>query len=73
MIYVHAKIPILYILEGLGMKNVHIISGNLESFTAIWYILWPFGILFPQFGILYRDESGNPVRHPLHTATAKLL
>jgi hypothetical protein len=37
------------------MKNAGIIYGHLEYFTAIWYILWPFGNvvvicdIFPQF------------------------
>jgi hypothetical protein len=50
----------------------------LEYITAIWYILlpfglpilWPFGNLeaiwyvFPRFGILCQEKSGNPVcRH----------
>jgi hypothetical protein len=36
---------------------------------AIWYILGPFGNLvviwyiFPRFGILYREKSGNPGAH----------
>jgi hypothetical protein len=25
------------------MENVGICYGHLEHFTAIWYILWPFG------------------------------
>jgi hypothetical protein len=34
--------------------------------SAICYILWPFGKLvviwyiFPRFGIMYREKSGNP-------------
>jgi hypothetical protein len=45
----------------------------LVHFTVIWYILWPFGIfcghlvyvmviwnIFPHFGILYLEKSGNP-------------
>jgi hypothetical protein len=32
--------------EALGMKNVGIFCDRLECFTAIWSILWPFGILF---------------------------
>jgi hypothetical protein len=41
-------------------------------FTAIWYILWPFGtfcdildIFFPRFGMLYQEKSGSPVRKML--------
>jgi hypothetical protein len=34
------------ILEGLRMKNVCVFYDHLEYFTAIWYSLWSFGILF---------------------------
>jgi hypothetical protein len=36
------------------------------TYTSIWYILWPFGnvlliwYIFPRFGILRREKSGNP-------------
>jgi hypothetical protein len=46
------------------MEDVAIFYGHLVYFTAIWYILWPFGLLYlnlvyfvaiwstiPQFGI----------------------
>jgi hypothetical protein len=39
------------------MENVGIFYGHLEYFNAIWYILWPFGIVcghliyFSQFGM----------------------
>jgi hypothetical protein len=42
----------------------------LEYFTVIWNILWPFGnvvviwYIFPRFGILCQEKSGNPV--PVH-------
>jgi hypothetical protein len=48
------------------MENVGTFYGHLEYITAIWYILWPFGILvvnwnnFPCFGILHYEKSGNP-------------
>jgi hypothetical protein len=35
--------------------------------TVIWYILWPFSnfavfwYMFPRFGILCQEKSGNPV------------
>jgi hypothetical protein len=41
-------------------------AGYLEKFTAIWYILRPFSnvvviwYLFPRFGILCQEKSGNP-------------
>jgi hypothetical protein len=41
---------------GRGTENVGIVSGQLEHFTAIWYILWTFMVIwyiyFPYFGIL---------------------
>jgi hypothetical protein len=49
------------------MENVGILYGNLEFVTAIWYILWSFGnfeaiwYIFPRFGILCKEKSGNPV------------
>jgi hypothetical protein len=49
------------------MENEGIFFGNLEYFTVIWYILWPFGnavvilYIFPRFfGILCQEKSGNP-------------
>jgi hypothetical protein len=48
------------------MENAGIFYGQLEYFTVIWYILWPFGnvvvmrYIFPRFGILCQDKSGNP-------------
>jgi hypothetical protein len=41
---------------------------QLENITGVWYILWHFAdiavfwCIFPCFGILYQDKSGNPVR-----------
>jgi hypothetical protein len=38
----------------------------LIFFTAIWSIVWPFGIFvgylgyFSRFGMLYKEKSGNP-------------
>jgi hypothetical protein len=48
------------------MENVGIFNGYLEYITAIWYILWTFGVLmviwyiFPRFGVFYQEKSGNP-------------
>jgi hypothetical protein len=33
-------------LECLEMENVFIFYDHLEYITAIWYNLWPFGIVF---------------------------
>jgi hypothetical protein len=52
------------------MVNVGILYDHLEYFTAIWYDLWPFGIvcghllhyIFSQFGMFGPKKSGNPAR-----------
>jgi hypothetical protein len=33
------------ILEGFGMENVGLFFDHLEYFMAIWYNLWPFGLV----------------------------
>jgi hypothetical protein len=54
-------------LDAFAMENVDIFYSPLVYFTAIWYILWPFGIIygnlvyFSRFGMLYKEKSGNPV------------
>jgi hypothetical protein len=46
------------------MEHVHIFYGHLKYLTAIWYILWTFGIFcgyfvfFSRFG-MYQEKSGN--------------
>jgi hypothetical protein len=43
-----------------------LVYGHTEYFTAIWYILWPFGnvviiwYIFLGLGILCQGKSGNP-------------
>jgi hypothetical protein len=83
MAYYKTKNPFFgKFLEGLSMEDVGIFYVNLVYFTAIWYILWPFGIfyefwyIFSPFGMLYQEKSGNPGRdqcrkgtlfvHPVH-------
>jgi hypothetical protein len=57
------------ILEGLAMENlsifydyldffrdIKIFNGHLVYFVVIWYI-------FPRFGILDQEKSGNPGEH----------
>jgi hypothetical protein len=39
------------------MENVVIFYDHLEHFTAIWYNLWPFGIVCCHFD---QEKSGNP-------------
>jgi hypothetical protein len=49
------------------MEMVSIVFGPLEYIMAIWYILLPFEKLvaiwniFPRFGMLCKEKSGNPV------------
>jgi hypothetical protein len=55
-----------FIGEGLAMENLGIFYDHLDYFRAIGNILWPFGIfcgnwyIFPRFGILDQEKSGNP-------------
>jgi hypothetical protein len=56
------------------MEELGLFYGRLVYFTAVWYILWPFGVFcrhlvhifnsylvyFSCFGILYQGKSGNP-------------
>jgi hypothetical protein len=54
------------ILEGLRMENVVIFYDHLEYFTAIWYNVWPFGIVcgnlvyFSRFGMFGPRKSWQP-------------
>jgi hypothetical protein len=49
------------------MENAGVFVVHLEYFMVIWYILWPVGnavviwYIFPRFGILCREKSGNTV------------
>jgi hypothetical protein len=48
------------------MENLVIFYDHLVYFRDIGNILWPFGIfcgylvIFPRFGILNQEKSGNP-------------
>jgi hypothetical protein len=48
------------------MEDVCIYYGHLVYCTAVWYILWSFGMFYSylvyssRFGILYQYQSGNP-------------
>jgi hypothetical protein len=63
------------ILEGLGMENVVIFYDQLEHFTAIWYNLWPFGIVCCHLVIFFilvclvQEKSGNPDLDSFSSAT----
>jgi hypothetical protein len=50
------------------MDNVGIFYGRLEHFTAIWYILKPFGMFFGKF---YQEKTCNPdqISHAIHILT----
>jgi hypothetical protein len=52
--------------EKFGMKNVCLFYDHLEYLTAIWYNLWPFGIVcgrlvyFSHFGMLVPRKIWQP-------------
>jgi hypothetical protein len=67
--YFQTKYPnLVIILEYLGMENVDIFYDHLEYFTAIWYYLWPFGIVcghlvyFSRFATFGPREIWQPCR-----------
>jgi hypothetical protein len=54
-------------VRGLWIENVVLFFISLEYFKSIWYILGYIGIfyghfvyIFPRFGILRQEKSGNP-------------
>jgi hypothetical protein len=57
------------------MEIVGIFYDHLEYFTVILYISWPFGkvgviwYIFPRFGTLYQEKSGNPASHQAHSSS----
>jgi hypothetical protein len=73
MVYVfeNQKYQIWFIWEGVVTENVGLFHGHLAHFTAIWYILLPFGTsvliwyVFFHFGMLHQEKSGNPGTHPV--------
>jgi hypothetical protein len=40
---------------------VYYIYVQLVYFTAIWYILWPFGVFYGVLVCCTKEKSGNPV------------
>jgi hypothetical protein len=54
------------IWRALEWKNVFIFHDSLEYFTAIWYKLWPFGIVCGRLVYFYvlvcldQEKSDNP-------------
>jgi hypothetical protein len=55
------------------MKNLCTFHAHLECIMAIWYSLRLFGnyveilYIFPRFGIMCQEKSGNPVRNSRRT------
>jgi hypothetical protein len=46
------------------LKNVNLFNIHEEYFMGISDIVWTFGkfcVYFPGFGIMYEENSGNPV------------
>jgi hypothetical protein len=69
MAYFQIKNPDLgNFLGSCNRKCRYTIYDHLVYFTAVRYILWPFGILngylvyifFPFWYMLYQEKSGNP-------------
>jgi hypothetical protein len=65
-IFSNPKSQVGSILEGLAIEDAGVFYGLLVNFPAIWYILGHFckfmviWFIFPRFGILYHEKSGNP-------------
>jgi hypothetical protein len=66
------------------VEDVGQFHGHLVYFTAIWYILWPFGIFMVIWSIVfffdksYQEKSGNPgpdvpVKNIAHNAALPIL
>jgi hypothetical protein len=53
-----------------GALEMKRLVSSMEYLTAIWHILWPFcnflaiWYIFPRFGVLYQEKSGNPGCEP---------
>jgi hypothetical protein len=55
------------------MENIGILYIHLEYFTAIWYILRPFGIFFNVLVYFTKKKSGNPGYKPQETCSGSKL
>jgi hypothetical protein len=66
-ICLHSKNHHLGIFGGPWNINLSIFYSHLMYFTAIWYILWPFGVFycrleyFLRFGLLYQENVASLV------------
>jgi hypothetical protein len=56
------KNQFLYNLVGLGMENAVIFYDHSEYFSAIWYNLWPFGIVCCHLVYLLRFGMFGPIK-----------
>jgi hypothetical protein len=46
------------------MEDVGIFYAHLVYFTAVWYMyIMSIWYIFPHFGMLYQEKSGNPDVH----------
>jgi hypothetical protein len=64
-VFSYQKYKFRNIMEGLGRENVGIFySVGMHVYSTFWYTLWKLYItlyiIFPDFGILYQEKSGNP-------------
>jgi hypothetical protein len=61
------------------MEKVGVLSANLENVMAISHSSWTFGSLvtiwyiFPHFGILCQEKSGNPESNQKHSLNRNWL
>jgi hypothetical protein len=56
-------------MESLGIfRTIWSILRPLEIFYGRLVYFWSFGI-FPRFGILYQEKSGNPATYATHDET----
>jgi hypothetical protein len=68
-LFSYQKSQLGYILEGLVMEYAGVFYDHLEYFTAILYILWPFGtacvhlVYFPRFGVFGPRKIWQPRFH----------
>jgi hypothetical protein len=73
-IFSYKKSQFRYILEGLAVENfvLVIFYQHLLYLVITRNILWYFGILFPSFGMLHQDKSGNPGKKVMQMSDASI-
>jgi hypothetical protein len=72
-IFSNQKSKVGQILEGLAMENVGQFYVHLVKFTAIWYILWLFGLFFAGSSMLYDAKIWQPCCGLLNGKTKSTL